>query len=344
MVIKRFHITTLLAIALFYNTPISSQDIQFSQFYAVPTYQNPAFAGSAFMHRIVLHQRLQWMNLDARYSTSFVSWDKNIDKIKSGIGVYALRDYQGGEKIVSNEIALQYAYEVPLSSHYALRAGAQLAMGWRTIDYSDFRYAQDHTDQGYQGNTYSDYGNNTFNYGDISSGLVFFSHKLWVGLSAHHMNQPQQTFYNNTTNRLPMKLALTGGYKFVVKRISPKFDYHGRVKEFNVTPTFHYKMQGKSDQFDFGVYSQMDRILVGLWYRGIPFKTYDAIQNNESAVIMAGVKYHNIVFAYSYDITVSRLSKANTGGSHEINITIYFDKKKEKMRPMKRLPCPDFFD
>jgi len=281
------------------------------------------------MHRIILHQRLQWMNLDARYSTSFVSWDKNIDKIKSGIGFSALRDYQGGEKIVSNEVAGQYAYEVPLSSHYALRAGVQLAMAWRTIDYSDFRYGQDHTDQGYQGNTYSNYGNNTFWYGDISSGLVFFSHKLWLGAAAHHMNEPKQTFYNNVNNRLPMQLAFTGGYKFIVKRIVPKYAIQGRSKEFNVTPTFHYKMQGKSDQFDLGLYSQLDRILVGLWYRGIPFKNYDAIQNNESAVILAGIKYHNMVFAYSYDITVSRLSRANTGGSHEINVTLILTVKRK---------------
>jgi type IX secretion system PorP/SprF family membrane protein len=321
-----------------------SQDIQFSQFYANPLYQNPAFAGSSYMHRVVLHQRLQWMALDARYATSFVSWDKDIEKLRGGIGVYFLHDFQGGSKIVSDEVAGQYAYEVPISNKFVLRAGVQAVLGWRTVDYSQFKYAQDYNDQGYQGNTYNQYGNSTFWYGDLSSGLVFFSNKLWLGLAANHMNEPSQTFYNNVSNRLPMKLSFTGGYKFIIKKISPKFDFHGRVQEFSVTPTFLYKAQGKSDQFDMGVYSQLDRLLLGFWYRGIPFKRYDVIQNNESMVFLAGVKYMNVAFTYSYDFTVSRLARANTGGSHEFNITLYFARQKQKTRPMRRLPCPDFFD
>jgi type IX secretion system PorP/SprF family membrane protein len=320
------------------------QDIQFSQFYAVPAYQNPAFAGSAYMHRFVLHQRMQWMSLDARYATSLVSWDTYISKIRGGLGVMAYRDYQGGDKIVSNEIAVQYAQEIPLSDKYVLRAGGQLSTAWRTVDYSQFRYAQDHTDQGYQGSTYNQQGDNTFWYGDLSAGLVFFSDKLWAGLSTHHLNQPSQTFYNNTSNRLPMKVALTGGYKHVFRRTSSNTDFHARVVEYNVIPTFHYKMQGKSDQLDLGAYSQLDRMLVGFWYRGIPFKNYESIQNNESMVAMIGFKYHNIAFAYSYDFTVSRLSRARTGGSHEINLTIYWDRQKDKTKPMRRLPCPELFD
>ncbi len=326
------------------ETGIQAQDIQFSQFYAVPIFQNPAFAGSAYSHRVILHQRLQWMHLDARYATSLVSWDKDIEKLHGGVGLMVWRDYQGGDKIVSNEIAGQYAYEVPLSGKFSLRAGVQVASGWRTVNYSEFRYAQDYNDQGYQGNTYDQYGASTFWYWDISSGLVFFSDKLWLGLASNHMNEPQQTFYNNTTNRLPMKMSLTGGYKFVIRKISPKLDFHGRIKEFSVTPTFLYKAQGKSDQFDMGLYSQVDRLLLGIWYRGIPFKRYDGIQNNESTVFLVGFKYLNVAFAYSYDITVSRLSRARTGGSHELNITLYFDRAKQKTRPMRRLPCPDFFD
>lgn len=332
------------AICLLWSFKGFSQDIQFSQFYAIPTYQNPAFAGSAYSHRVILHERLQWMSLDARYHTSLISWDKDIEKLRGGVGLMFMRDYQGGDKIVSNEVAGQYSYEVPLSPKYVLRAGVQVGMAWRTVDYSDFRYAQDHTDYGYSGNTYNQYGNSTFWYGDISSGLMFFSDKLWLGVASHHMNEPKQTFYNNVNNRLPMKLSFTGGYKFIIKRVSPKLDFNGRVQEFSITPTFHYKMQGKSDQLDFGLYSQMDRLLLGLWYRGIPLKTYEYIQNNESAVAMVGFKYRNLVFAYSYDFTVSRLQRARTGGSHELNLTIYMERRKQKTRPMRRLPCPDFFD
>lgn len=321
-----------------------AQDIQFSQFYAVPVYQNPAFAGSSYLQRFTFHQRLQWMALDARYVSSMVAWDGHFDRLRGGLGLMALRDYQGGDKITSTEWAAQYAYEVPLSEKYVLRAGVQYGMGWRTVDYTQFRYAQDHTNDGFQGTTYNQYGNNTFYYQDIGSGLVLFSEKLWLGAAAHHMNQPKQTFYNNTDNRLPMKISFTGGYKWVVKRVVSNVSFHERAREYTLIPTFQYKLQGKSDQLDLGIYTQVDRALLGLWYRGIPFKRLDAIQNNESLIALLGLKYHNLVFAYSYDFTVSRLSRAITGGSHELNITLYFDKKKEKRKPMKRLPCPDFFD
>ena len=141
-----------------------------------------------------------------------------------------------------------------------------------------------------------------------------------------------------------MKLAATSGYKLILKQFTSNTDFFKRTVEYNLIPTVHYKLQGKSDQVDFGLYSQIDRLLVGLWYRGIPVKRLNGIQNNESAVILAGFKYRNIVFTYSYDLTVSRLSRARSGGSHELNLTLYFEKQKNTVKPMKRLPCPDYFD
>lgn len=322
---------------------VVGQDIQFSQFYSVPLYQNPAFAGSAFMHRVTLHQRFQWMSLDARYQTSYVAWDNHFEKLRGGIGVSASHDIQGGNKLVSDNVAVQYATEIPLSGNWALRAGAQFELGFRSINYASFQYAQDFTDDGYQGNSYNQYGTERFYYPDISTGLLLYASHLWIGVSSHHMNEPSQTFYNNTNNKLPMKLAFTGGYKYILKtQPRGKLSFTDEVAEYSLTPTFHYKMQGKSDQLDLGFYSQLDMLLVGLWYRGIPIvKNYNNILNNESMVGLLGIKYRNIAFAYSYDFTVSRLYRARTGGSHELNLTFYFEKQNKK-KPMKRLPCPDF--
>lgn len=321
-----------------------AQDIQFSQFYAVPVYQNPAFAGSTYMHRFTFHQRLQWMNIDARYTSSLIGWDGHFDKIKGGVGIIATHDIQSSDKIVTDEISGQYSYEIPLTDKYVVRAGAQLGLASKMIDYSQFRYAQDFTDQGFQGNTYNQNGNNTIYYGNIGTGLVLFSDKIWVGVASHNMNEPKQSFYTNTNNRLPMKMSFTGGYKYLIHKSSDKVTSVDRSVEYNLVPTFQYKMQGKSDQLDLGLYSQIDRILLGAWYRGIVFKTYNGIQNNESVVFLAGLKYHNIAFAYSYDLTVSRLSRSRTGGSHELNLTFYLEKARKTIRHMKRLPCPDYFD
>ena len=85
-----------------------AQDVQFSQFYQVPTYQNPAFAGSAHKTRATVHQRIQWPSIDAKYTTSFASVDGYKKEYSSGFGGYILFDQQGQSSITSTQIAGQY--------------------------------------------------------------------------------------------------------------------------------------------------------------------------------------------------------------------------------------------
>lgn len=320
-----------------------SQDIQFSQVYSNLTYLNPAFAGSSHMHRFIIHNRYQWPRLDARYYTSYFSYDGYIKSAKSGYGFIAYRDYQGGSKIVSNYFAGQYANEVHLSSKLSLRVGAQLAVSNSTVNYNEFRYSNQFDSYGWQGTPTE--GSDVFWYADMAAGALLYTEKLWFGVAAHHLNRPTQTFADNVENKLPIKTTFTGGYRFIVRYIEPytKFD---KPIVYAIIPTVHYKMQGKSDQFDMGAYVQLDRLLLGTWYRGIPFKQYlSNLQNNESVVLMGGVKYGDIAIAYSYDFTVSRLARAQSGGSHELNITIYLDRERSNRRPHRfRTPCPDFFD
>ncbi|MFN6946007.1 MAG: type IX secretion system membrane protein PorP/SprF, partial [Cytophagaceae bacterium] len=78
---KAFYYIWLLL--LFTATGTFAQDVQFSQFYAVPTHLNPAFVGSAHKPRAILHQRVQWPGLQARYITSFFSGDTWVQKYRS---------------------------------------------------------------------------------------------------------------------------------------------------------------------------------------------------------------------------------------------------------------------
>jgi len=62
----------------------NAQDIQFSQFYAVTPYINPAFVGGAHALRAMVHGRYQWPGIDAKYATGLVSVDhflKNIIQV-----------------------------------------------------------------------------------------------------------------------------------------------------------------------------------------------------------------------------------------------------------------------
>ncbi|MCU0430369.1 MAG: type IX secretion system membrane protein PorP/SprF [Cytophagaceae bacterium] len=335
-------------ILLIITCTVWSQDIQFSQFYAVPMYQNPAFAGSAHAPRMMLHNRLQWPGIRSsatapslsRYTTSLVSVDHFWAKYRSGAGLMVFKDWQAGSMLASTEVAALYSYEIPVSKSLTIRPGLQASYVSRSVDYSKLRFPENFDDRnGFDGTVAS--GGAQRRFFDFSTGAVAYTNNLWGGISLHHVNQPNQSVTGGE-ERLPMKFAVTGGYKIYLKKKN-YLPHLEDSKEISLTPTFHYKSQGKADQTDIGVYLIYDQLMAGMWYRGIPFKKYISnLQNNESLVLMAGWKYNNWSAGYSYDFTVSTLATVRTGGSHELNLT-YVHHQSKKYKPMKRLPCPSFY-
>lgn len=341
-------ITGLVLLVFFLGmTTTFAQDIQFSQFYAVPIYQNPAFAGSAHAPRFTFHNRLQWPGIGgatsgsalSKYTTTYFSADNFWSKYRSGVALQVMRDWQAGSTLSSTQVGLQYAYELPLSPTFTLRPGIQLDYVDRAVDYSKLRFPDDYNNQnGWEGTIHS--GGPRRQFADVSSGAVLYSEKLWAGISFHHMNTPNQSLTGNVS-RLPMKFGFTGGYKIYLKE-KRYLAYLEKEKEVSITPTIYYKAQGKSDQTDIGVYFIYDQLMAGAWYRGLPFKRYPSFRNNESVVLLLGWKYEGFSFGYSYDFTLSKLQTVGSGGAHELNITYVYHKSK-KYKPMKRLPCPSFF-
>jgi type IX secretion system PorP/SprF family membrane protein len=327
-----------------------AQDVQFSQFYAVPTYQNPAFAGSAHALRATVHNRLQWPGLGgattgnalSKYTTTLFAIDNYFSKYRSGVALQVFRDWQAGSTLSSTQVGLMYSYELPLSTSLTLRPGLQLDYVDRNIDYSKLRFPENFDDRTGWDGTIQGAGPRA-QFADVSAGALLYTDKFWGGASFHHINTPNESLQGvANVSRLPMKFALTGGYKIYLKE-KGYLAYLEREKEISITPTFHYKAQGKSDQTDIGVYLIYDQLMAGLWYRGLPFKVYsNEFNNSESMVFLLGWKLQSFSVGYSYDATVSKLSTARAGGAHELNIT-YIHHKSKKYKPMKRLPCPSFY-
>lgn len=336
------HTTLFISFLLLISVSSFSQDIQFSQFYQVPLYQNPAFAGSAHKARATVHQRIQWPSLDAKYTTSFMSFDGYKKQYRSGFGGYILHDQQGHSSISSTQIAGQYAYELHLNSRYTLRMGMQLGWTFQSIDYSILTFPSQFNEDGLI-NSGPTFNNDLVNFVDASSGFVLYTPYFWIGFSAHHMNTPNISFLNDVSN-LPIKLAFTGGYKFLLKHDQHRGLAVSDDREVSITPTFQYKTQGTSDQLDIGTYFLYHQFVSGLWYRGIPTKKYSSdYHNSESVVFLFGIKLKSIGVTYSYDWTVSTLSAANSGGSHELNLAYVFGQETKKRKPTKRMPCPSFY-
>ncbi|HEY8400215.1 MAG TPA: PorP/SprF family type IX secretion system membrane protein, partial [Cytophagaceae bacterium] len=192
---------------------VFSQDIQFSQFYNVPLYQNPAFAGSSHESRATVHQRIQWPRLDAKYITSVASFDKYFANAKSGVGLMAIQDFQGSNTISSTEISAMYAYELHITPTLTLRSGLQGSYVTRYLNYANLMYPREFNDvTGYTKDPSTDFGGQRIHYVDLATGGIFYSKNLWIGLSGHHLNLPNQSFDKGVA-RLPGKFAVTGGYK-----------------------------------------------------------------------------------------------------------------------------------
>jgi type IX secretion system PorP/SprF family membrane protein len=331
-----------ISLILFSLAAADAQDVQFSQFYGNSMFMNPAFAGGFHKPRVSMHYRGQWLNLDARYNTMLASFDDFSSKYNSGYGIMVMKDVQGGNRLSSTEASLLYSYEIKVNRKITARAGGQASFVSRNLDYSQLRFPSQFDDNGLQskfGDSHT-LGNDKINFVDVTFGGLVFTETIWAGFSGHHLNEPNQSFINNGLNNLPMSLSFIAGYKY---QFNKKNGLQHNNVEKSISPTVHYKVQGKADQVDFGVYGHYNMLMAGFWYRGIPFKKFNAnIQNSESFVVMFGVRTSHFIFRYSYDAVVSTLNAANPRGGHEIGITLVDIFKRSKSRPLKRIPCPNF--
>lgn len=359
---------SLVFITIFLAFASKAQDIQWAQYYGVPLYQNPAFAGAEHCDHYIFQQRLQWPGLEANHTSSYFSYDRYLFQYRSGIGGYVTQDFQGialsNDKNYSNsslnnrsidmsttKVAAQYAYELPIDATHSIRAGLELGV-MSTYWSNNFIFPSEIDAV----NGYSDQKDGVGGLSkiapDVTAGFLYYSKHLYAGFSGSHLNNPNLSLdvpsYLNNSQSTPNLIARRGtaiaGYKINFSK-SPTMAYLNQKTNKSITPTVHYKFQEKSDQLDFGLYGVYDHAMFGTWYRGIPMKknpiNVDPFgHNNESVVFMAGWKYNGWKWSLSYDWVVSTLTAANPRGAYEFSMAYVPCRAEKRSKPMKRLPCP----
>ena len=99
------------------------------------------------------------------------------------------------------------------------------------------------------------------------------------------------------------------------------------------TLTANYKHQKMRDQLDFGGYFSYSPVLFGLWYRGLPVKNITSeLPNNDAIIVLVGYSKNGFTLGYSYDLTVSKLTAATSGGAHEISISLEMASRKSQRK------------
>jgi type IX secretion system PorP/SprF family membrane protein len=301
---------------------VSGQDVSFSQFYTNPLYLNPAFAGSAGVPRVALQYRNQWHSFENAFTTYSAAYDMPVKKLRGGIGLNVLNDAQGNHLLNSMQINLSYSVNIQLSENFNLLGGLQAGYNQNSLkanelvfnDNLDPNYGNHGTSQELQNLTDPNYS-----FVDFSTGVLVFSKRLFFGVAAHHLTEPQQSYYSGQedVSKLPRKYTAHFGARL------PVYLYGHNRKKFDISPQLIIQQQGSFQQINYGIFATKRGLTAGMWFRQNFGLRYDAV------IFLIGFMKNRWQFMYSYDFTVSGL-RGESGGTSEISLSFFLKKIDKK--------------
>src|SRR5690606_27512167 len=160
-----------------------------------------------------MNYRNQWPAIDANVTTASVDIDYFTEDKNSGVGMTLTRDVEGPAGLRALSIGLQYSYELQLTDAIGFRPGAQGALYNRDINVNKLTFGDqfnpttgEFIDQP-TAETFNTQSSKTFV--DLSFGGVFFTRSAWLGVSAWHLTQPNQSLIGEDSP-LPVKLSFHG--------------------------------------------------------------------------------------------------------------------------------------
>ena len=320
-----------------------AQDFQFSQFYAAPLFLNPAFAGASDLTRVGVNFRNQWPGLDHSFNTYSAFVDHYMFDINSGIGLIFNGTMESQARLNSNEIGLLYSYRLKLGNDAFLRVGGQVSYVARDAYFGDLIFgSQLDVNRGIISNDSGETIADDFRhrYMDFNFGMLFHTQTYWLGLSAHHLTQPNVSFIDDNISKLPMRVSAHGGIKIDLGEGMINNYFSNSRQERSAFLAFNYKHQDPFNQLDVGAQFFIQPLVLGVWYRGFPVKY--ALPNNESIVGLIGFTLESgLDIGYSYDFTISKMALRNSGGAHEISIrySFLYGDPNQRNRRSTIIPC-----
>jgi len=323
---RRFVIGLILAFGIFSNS--HAQDLIFSQYYNAPIHINPAFAGLNAYPTFSINYRLQWPSLNNAYKTYAASYDQFFSDFNSGIGLIALSDDQGDGILKTTNLSAIYSYNARLQNKWQLRFGLQSSFVQNRLDWDKLIFFdQIDIEKGPFDSAGLPFPSdevrpNSLNSGylDVSFGMLLFNPSYYVGFSLDHINGAYNGFLQELDNGrqqgLPLLFSLNAGMQIIISE-----DNKGNPSTF-ISPNVIFAIQSGFTQVNAGAYIQIDRLFGGAWIR-------HTLDNIDAFIFSFGVNFNDTKIGYSFDLTSSNLG-TQTGGSHEIAITIGLKKLEKK--------------
>jgi type IX secretion system PorP/SprF family membrane protein len=306
-------ISLVLAVSL-----LKGQDPQFTQFYANPLYLAPSFAGATAGDRVSAVYRNQWPELNNVFVTYSFAYDHFFENFNSGVGVLITRDVAGTGDLGILNAGILYSYDIQVNREFHLRPGIHFNYTQQGLDYYKLIWNDQLTSSGGGGGTIEQPPTDAFKPDvDFSASLLGYTDRAWFGFSADHLLRPNYGLYNNEA-LWPMKFTVFGGYQIVKK---------GRLLnpvDETLSLAAYFMHQGAYNQMVLGLYWYKAPLMLGFWYRGIPFisgsgdEDFKKDPRGDAIAFLVGYKMDQLRVGYSYDFTISNLV-SSTGGAHEVS-------------------------
>jgi type IX secretion system PorP/SprF family membrane protein len=282
----------------------AQSDAQFSQYYEVPTYYNPAAIGQTDMIKIRGGARLQWVGIDNAPQTFIVTGDMPLKLFNKRFGVGLVLDQEsiGLYKTLNLDAQLGYKFKKwggEFTAAVNVGMYDESFKGSEVVIPDDDDYHQS-TDDAIPT---TDIHGTTI---DLGVGIWYKHPKFWAGLSMTHVNSPTVTMNSDSGSsestertfefQAGRTLYFMGGCNIQIKNTLFEMIPSVLVKSDFTFTTGELTARARYNKF----------LSFGVGYRW-----------DDAVVVTLGAEIKNFYIGYSYDYATSAISKASSG-SHEV--------------------------
>lgn len=350
--ITPFFYTLLLTFAftIFNTTNVVAQDAHFSQFHAAPLQINPAMAGVyEGQYRVGINYRDQWGSVfgPVSYQTYAVNFDFRFYALKEdymAIGLSLVGDKAGEARYSMTQGHFTFSFMKKVMGGRGYRSdqyligGAQLGFGQQGINWNSLRFSRQFDGQAFNPTLPSGelVGDQSEMYADLNAGLMWYGlfgegASAYGGVSFHHLNSPDISFYGDVAENLYLKYTVHGGGEIPLSR------------EIAILPSALVQRQGPSTMVVAGsavrfTNRDWDDIALRVGAYGRVSGRTGGGTTTDAIITTAALEYDTWVLGISYDTNVSSLD-AVSGGRGAFEMSLYYT------HPAPRrggLYCPTF--
>lgn len=320
---KKYLIAVLFLNCLVWKS--DGQDAHFSFPEQSPLLLNPALAGANFSMEAAVNYRNQWSSLGNPYKTLSASFHSRLptkQKFQTNnfaLGVQCMNDKAGLPGVVSNSFSLVAANHVRISRESKIGLGINLGYAQRSIDQANGQWASQYDGAAYNPGLLSGevLSNPSFGILDLGAGLVYtYQHRqstlaksmdrfLSAGVSAFHVNRPQNSFIESGNDQLPIRYVAFMNGEMALGSTST-----------SVVPGIWYQRQGTFSVVLAGA-SLRYQIIPETRYTGFSKPTSVCVglygRINDAFVARLVIDYDHYSFGYAFDFNSSGLNDYTTG-------------------------------